>query len=175
MRMLLRELVMSSVHGSQASSKQPELMTVKETATYLRIPVPTVYYLINQGVIPAIQIGGRYRIKRSQIDREILKVADGATPCVVVVEEGIEVEFCEFAGDNLLRIPLIVGVGDPAQLANTYDRSMRDFHPALRIVVVVDRFQSRGSLPSMVTILQAPFTREHIECALISTMKGGEK
>jgi excisionase family DNA binding protein len=34
------------------------LLTVKETADYLRIPVPTVYYLAQRGQIPAIQIGG---------------------------------------------------------------------------------------------------------------------
>ena len=34
------------------------LLTVKETAEYLRIPLPTVYYLVQRGQIPAIQIGG---------------------------------------------------------------------------------------------------------------------
>ena len=37
------------------------LLTVKETADYLRIPLPTVYYLVQRGKIPAIQIGGRWR------------------------------------------------------------------------------------------------------------------
>jgi excisionase family DNA binding protein len=41
------------------------LLTVKETAEYLRIPLPTVYYLVQRGRIPAIQIGGRWRIKKS--------------------------------------------------------------------------------------------------------------
>ena len=35
------------------------LLTVKETAKYLRIPLPTVYYLVQRGQLPAIQIGGR--------------------------------------------------------------------------------------------------------------------
>ena len=34
------------------------LLTVKETAKYLRIPLPTVYYLVQRGQLPAIQIGG---------------------------------------------------------------------------------------------------------------------
>ena len=61
-----------------------ELLTVKETAEYLRIPLPTVYYLVQRGKLPAIQIGGRWRIKRSLIDRDILKqiIAD-----VIVVTE----------------------------------------------------------------------------------------
>ena len=48
-----------------ATEELPELMTVKETAEYLRIPLPTVYYLVQRGQLPAIQIGGRWRIKRS--------------------------------------------------------------------------------------------------------------
>lgn len=33
------------------------LMTVKEAATYLRIPVPTTYYLLQNGKLPGVQIG----------------------------------------------------------------------------------------------------------------------
>ena len=44
-----------------ATEDAPELMTVKETAEYLRIPLPTVYYLVQRGQLPAIQIGGRWR------------------------------------------------------------------------------------------------------------------
>ena len=40
---------------------------------YLRIPLPTVYYLVQRGQLPAIQIGGRWRIKRSLLDTEVLK------------------------------------------------------------------------------------------------------
>src|SRR5919206_91071 len=46
------------------------LLTVKETAKYLRIPLPTVYYLVQRGQLPAIQIGGRWRIKKSALDKQ---------------------------------------------------------------------------------------------------------
>ena len=49
------------------------LLTVKETSEYLRIPLPTVYYLVQRGKIPAIQIGGRWRIKKSALDHDILR------------------------------------------------------------------------------------------------------
>ena len=65
----------------------PELMTVKETAEYLRIPLPTVYYLVQRGQLPAIQIGGRWRIKRSLLDRDILKTDEGGQPTVLVVDD----------------------------------------------------------------------------------------
>jgi excisionase family DNA binding protein len=65
----------------------PELMTVKETAEYLRIPLPTVYYLVQRGQLPAVQIGGRWRIKRSLLDRDVLKTEGAGQPTVLVVDD----------------------------------------------------------------------------------------
>ena len=70
-----------------ADEEPPELMTVKETAEYLRIPLPTVYYLVQRGQLPAIQIGGRWRIKRSLLDRDVLKTDGGGQPTVLVVDD----------------------------------------------------------------------------------------
>ena len=48
-------------------------MTVKETAEYLRIPLPTVYYLVQRGQLPAIQIGGRWRdVRRHRHGKRML-------------------------------------------------------------------------------------------------------
>jgi len=69
------------------SEEPPELMTVKETAEYLRIPLPTVYYLVQRGQLPAIQIGGRWRIKRSLLDRDILRKDEAGQPTVLVVDD----------------------------------------------------------------------------------------
>ena len=63
------------------------LLTVKETAEYLRIPIPTVYYLIQRGKIPAIQIGGRWRIKKSSLDRDVLRQDKQGQPTVLVVDD----------------------------------------------------------------------------------------
>jgi len=54
-------------------SMQPNLITVKEAAAYLRIPIPTVYYLVQKGQLPAVQIGGRWRIKQDELDSQILQ------------------------------------------------------------------------------------------------------
>ena len=63
-------------------------MTVKETAEYLRIPLPTVYYLVQRGQLPAVQIGGRWRIKRSLLDRDVLrKDEESGQPTVLVVDD----------------------------------------------------------------------------------------
>ncbi len=76
----------------------PELMTVKETSEYLRIPLPTVYYLVQRGQLPAIQIGGRWRIKRSRLDSEILKKDESGQPTVLVVDDdpGLQALFKQF-------------------------------------------------------------------------------
>src|SRR5215216_6560116 len=64
------------------------LITVKETAEYLRIPLPTVYYLVQRGQLPAVQIGGRWRIKRSLLDRDVLRKDDqSGQPTVLVVDD----------------------------------------------------------------------------------------
>ena len=63
------------------------LLTVKETAEYLRIPLPTAYYLVQRGPIPAIHIGGRWRIKKSFLDRDILREEKQGQPTVLVVDD----------------------------------------------------------------------------------------
>ena len=63
------------------------LLTVKETAKYLRIPLPTVYYLVQRGQLPAIQIGGRWRIKKDSLDKDILKEDRSGQPTVLVVDD----------------------------------------------------------------------------------------
>ncbi len=71
----------------------PELMTVKETAEYLRIPLPTVYYLVQRGQLPAVQIGGRWRIKRSLLDRDVLRKDDqSGQPTVLVVDDDVALQ-----------------------------------------------------------------------------------
>ena len=71
------------------------LMTVKETSDYLRIPLPTVYYLVQRGQLPAIQIGGRWRVKKDLVDKEILRGNKDAQPAVLVVDddEGLQEMF----------------------------------------------------------------------------------
>jgi excisionase family DNA binding protein len=62
-------------------------MTVKETAAYLRIPLPTVYYLVQRGQLPAIQIGGRWRVKKDLLDRDVLRKEAEGQPTVLVVDD----------------------------------------------------------------------------------------
>jgi excisionase family DNA binding protein len=114
---------MIQIHAtSPAESTLTELLTVKETAEYLRIPVPTVYYLVQRGQLPGIQIGGRWRVKRSLIDRDVLrKDNDAGLPSVLVVDDdvGLQALFKLFQKRaNLAR--LVVGSGAEAiEIAKT--------------------------------------------------------
>jgi excisionase family DNA binding protein len=79
-------LVFSSFN-SVSETPRHSLLTVKETAEYLRIPLPTVYYLVQRGRIPAVQIGGRWRIKKISLDRDILREERQGQPSVLVVDD----------------------------------------------------------------------------------------
>jgi len=73
----------------------PDLLTVKETAKHLRIPLNTVYYLVQRRQLPAIKIGGRWRIKKSALDKDILKEDRLGQPTVLVIDddEGLQTLF----------------------------------------------------------------------------------
>ena len=45
-----------------------QVMTVKETAEFLRLAITTVYKLANEGNIPARKVGGSWRFSRRALD-----------------------------------------------------------------------------------------------------------
>lgn len=49
--------------------KEYEVMTVKETADYLRCHVSTIYRLLKRGALPAFRVGSDWRFNREQIDK----------------------------------------------------------------------------------------------------------
>jgi excisionase family DNA binding protein len=46
-----------------------EILNIKEVSGYLKIPVSTVYKLIQEGKIPAIKLGKHWRLMKKDIDR----------------------------------------------------------------------------------------------------------
>jgi excisionase family DNA binding protein len=101
--------------GPQQAQNMHNLMTVKETAEYLRIPLPTVYYLVQRGQLPAIQIGGRWRVKKDLMDRDILRKEEEGQPMVLVVDDdtGLQQMFKLFLKkQGFARI--VVGTGKEA-------------------------------------------------------------
>jgi excisionase family DNA binding protein len=84
---LFGKILQTTISSKILTEESPELMTVKETAEYLRIPLPTAYHLVQRGQLPAIQIGRRWRVKRSLLDRDVLEDAGPAQPTVLVVDD----------------------------------------------------------------------------------------
>ena len=108
--------------GGVAADSQPNhrdfmhnLMTVKETAEYLRMPLPTVYYLVQRGQLPAVQIGGRWRVKKDAIDRDVLRTEEQGQPTVLVVDDdsGLQSMFKLFLKKQGFS-RLVVGTGKEA-------------------------------------------------------------
>ena len=164
------------------------LMTVKETAKYLRIPLPTVYYLVQRGQLPAIQIGGRWRIKKDALDKDVLKEERAGQPTVLVVDDDESLQ-------NLFKVFLKkigfsrVVVGTVKEALNALEKQhfdllfldlklpdgkaddvydlAKELDPELPIVVItgypdsamLDRILTRGP----VTVLKKPLKIEQIK------------
>lgn len=45
------------------------MMDIKEVANYLKIKEQTVYRLAQNGKIPALKIGGQWKVKKEHLDR----------------------------------------------------------------------------------------------------------
>jgi excisionase family DNA binding protein len=167
---------------------QHNLLTVKETASYLRIPLPTVYYLVQRGQLPAIQIGGRWRIKKDALDKEILKEDKAGQPTVLVVDDDENLQ-------NLFKVFLkkigfsrvVVGTVKEALIAlekqkfdllfldlklpdgpadDIYDLA-KEVDPALPIVIItgypdsemLDRILAKGPI----TVLKKPLEMQQLQ------------
>lgn len=169
------------------------LMTVKETAAYLRIPLPTVYYLVQRGQLPAVQIGGRWRVKRDMLDRDVLRneVEQGGAPTVLVVDDdtGLQSMFKLFLKkQGFTRI--VVGTGKEAIAAlnkQKFDLCFLDLqlpditgdeiykqakalHPELPIIIITG-YPDSQMLDNIlkhgpVTVLKKPLEVEQLQQAL---------
>ena len=46
-----------------------EIMSIKEVAGYLKVNEQTVYRMVQSKKIPAVKLGGQWKIKKSHLDR----------------------------------------------------------------------------------------------------------
>lgn len=51
------------------SNTPPEIMTISETAEYLRISISSLYKLAQEGRIPCQKVGRHWRFRRQALDR----------------------------------------------------------------------------------------------------------
>lgn len=52
---------------------ESEILTIEEVPAYLKASKRTVYLLAQQEAIPAFKLGGKWRFRRSDLDRWITK------------------------------------------------------------------------------------------------------
>ncbi len=64
--------------GQKRGRQEPDVLTAKEAAKYVRLTLPTFYRYIWEGKIQAPKIGGRYRFKRVVLDRWLGTHSPGA-------------------------------------------------------------------------------------------------
>lgn len=173
---------------SQPDDDSSDFITVKEAAYYLRIPLPTAYYLVKTGKLPVIPIGGRYRIRRSVLDRDVLRRNEEPElnkPRALVVDDDPALQslfkkFLRKAGFG----QLVVGSGDVALAAAKLQKfdlvfldlhlpdmpgdvvyeKLKDIHPDLPIVVVTgypdSEILSTICARGPVTVIQKPIEFE---------------
>lgn len=51
----------------------PDILTVEEIASYLKVTERSIYGLLSKGEIPAFKVGGSWRFKREEIEGWIKK------------------------------------------------------------------------------------------------------
>jgi len=51
------------------TNNPPEIMTIRETADYLRVSLSSLYKLAQEGRVPCQKVGRHWRFRRESIDR----------------------------------------------------------------------------------------------------------
>src|SRR2546428_13713988 len=68
---------MPSKRRAPTADGSGDVLTAREAAKYLRLALPTFYRYMWQGKIPSSKIGGRYRFKKSLLERWLGQKAEG--------------------------------------------------------------------------------------------------
>jgi excisionase family DNA binding protein len=61
-----------------------ELMTLREVARYLRLSDQTLYKMVEQGRVPALKAGTRWRFRKDEIDNWMRRKAKGVRRARVI-------------------------------------------------------------------------------------------
>ena len=51
------------------NKNEDSILTISELSEYLRIPVDSLYKIVQKGAIPGVKIGKHWRFQKSQIDK----------------------------------------------------------------------------------------------------------
>ncbi len=91
-----------------------ELMTLGETADYLRVNKKTIYRLLERKAIPSVKVGHQWRFNKSSIDGWLSTNTAEVTTSVLIIDDDREI--CEVCASILEPEGLIVsGVTNPLE------------------------------------------------------------
>lgn len=68
-----------------------ELVTVQEVADYLKMSPQTIYRFAQQGRIPALKVGNRWRFRPADIEIWLQNQDDQSSPSILIVDDEISV------------------------------------------------------------------------------------
>jgi nitrogen PTS system EIIA component len=54
-------------------AEQPDFLTVRELARYLRVSLRTAYQLVYDGAVPSVKVASVWRIPRADLDEQLTK------------------------------------------------------------------------------------------------------
>jgi len=60
------------------TDERPELLTVRELAELLRVGMRAAYQYVADGSVPAVKVGGQWRIPRAELERQLAGERDPA-------------------------------------------------------------------------------------------------
>ncbi len=63
------------MHAYRKNNDTPgddEMLTFKEAGAHIGVPLPGIYWLIQLGYFPAINVAGRIRLSRKYLDTEVI-------------------------------------------------------------------------------------------------------
>ncbi len=126
-----------------------DLMTIKETASYLRLNYSTLYKLAQKGKIPVSKVGGTWRFKKQILDDWLIGQRLQAREAVLIVDDDARVR-------ELIR-DITVGQGCEVITAEDGEKAIREIEkrhfdlmfldlvlPGLSGIEVLERLKAKG-------------------------------
>jgi excisionase family DNA binding protein len=75
---------------STVLERPPEFLTLRELASLLRVSRTTAYELARAGAVPAVKVGGVWRIPRAELDAQLgRRPPEMRTPGLTGHEKGV--------------------------------------------------------------------------------------
>jgi excisionase family DNA binding protein len=73
--------------GERKSRASPEILTIRDVAAYLKLPVSTVYRLAERRDLPGHKVGRQWRFHKSVLDEWFRQHAASARSTILVVDD----------------------------------------------------------------------------------------